>query len=243
MGTAAADTISFPDGDFASAAWTNVTLDEDEPQTETIARILTSGNPDVFRQHTIDVGDLETGPDTAGLIGLDYLTGASFDPSTSGAVNFLQYTYDAKFISSTKTFGFLSFRPFLEQDGKIYLGNATISSGPGLTNSWTSFASGSLTTTDFQRLFGFGPGDPTDTPDFSSSGGLMDFGYLVAYSAAGGLAGTPFTMVHGIDNFEVTADFTAPTTQPIPEPSTLALFGMAGVGAVAWRWRRRKKAA
>lgn len=68
-------------------------------------------------------------------------------------------------------------------------------------------------------------------PDFSSSGGLIEFAVFTTQNATFEVPGT-FSQVFAIDNFEV-------SYTPVPEPATMLALGLGTAGLLRRRSRRR----
>lgn len=194
---APAATVTFSDGTFAGGDWdATKIIDTTAGATATFnaTQVAAGGNPGDFRQvtHIYDAGNIFVG---------HLALGATYDPSASGAIVSLDYSYDLIHINPPPNQA-VGYGIALYQTGSWY------SSAPFdliFPQVWTSFGLGSLTAANFALRAGAGPA----TPDFSGAGGLMTFGYLTANSNTGGAPG--LTRVSGIDNWRVEL-----TTVPIP---------------------------
>ena len=184
---------------------------------------------------------------------LSMLSSATFNPSTQGSMNNIDWSATVEDSGPTPAALF----PMLSQGGVFYMykGGAIVNSdltgdNAFYENSSTPSAQ-SLTDAleaEFEELDLVTPsitGSPygpetiaASTPDFSAAGGLITFGYL-SVSDSGGAR----------DNFAdheditVIVDFTAPPTAPAPEPSALllALCGIVCGGRLFRRSRCRTR--
>ena len=80
----------------------------------------------------------------------------------------------------------------------------------------------------------------SESPDFSTGGDALSFGFAQANSNP---SNTPSSNVvfmdWGVDNWAVTVTTeSGGSTDPVPEPGTLALFGAALIGFAVYRRRR-----
>ena len=221
-GQAKAATIS--DNQFNSSDWSTLTLFANNDATHSGFQSASGGNPGAFWRmiHTLPGGH----PSTHTFIWIfhQYL-GGFYDPSTDGAVAFLDYSedriqFDPPFVGAQ-----IGAYPALVQDGVVFF-------GLGMTfpnTTWQTASLTDLTAADFKDFdsMTFHGGDGIfDNPDFSSSGGAIHFGYIRANSTIPGSAS--ITTQHGIDNWSV-------AITPVPVPATVWLFGPALLGFVGCR--------
>jgi hypothetical protein len=71
------------------------------------------------------------------------------------------------------------------------------------------------------------------SPDFTSTGSAIDFGYLLQVTGGGF-----FTSVTGIDNYSLTVAATS-AAPAVPEPTSLTLLALGSLTLVGYGWRRR----
>jgi hypothetical protein len=227
---AQAGVVSFLDETFPDADWSTVVVQQDAGTSHTInGQIASGGNPGAYRQQTLSSLGLPGGT-TAGVNIASFRNLFTFDPSANGAIQSLNFSYDLAFLASpTSTAGF--FRPYIRQNGFIF-GIAGVNNSAA--GAWQTFQNTSTGASDWLEVTGSG-----SLPDFSASGGLIEFGYRTAVTFGCGLTTTcpPFDIVSGIDNYRVTVNFQDAGTA-IPEPSTYALFGSALLAGALWRRRR-----
>jgi hypothetical protein len=167
--------------------------------------------------------------DCGTLVFTAHLSTFSWNPYSQGAITGnLTMGYDI----STSTGGQVAFENVIRQGGKWFVSDYHLATyGLG----WESVLS---TPTAWCEVFlGFGPPNGYTCgggqPDFTSSGGQIDFGVVSANSGSYSRSG-------GIDNF--TVDFQHDPGQTVaPEPASIALVatGVLGLGLVT---RRRRKA-
>ncbi len=188
----AAGTVQFSDGDFNNGDWNVQTLVSGGTGTGSFVQQSSGGNPDFYRQHTIDLIS-----NTVVAIVAEY-TASNFDPSTGG-IGAIDYSEDARLTSGSDE-GMLTY-PLVVQDGVNYVGpsQATPESG------WTPKSANGLTSADFGRLLGNLNVDMSDNPDFALGASVVSFGYvrLVAVEADA-------TRIGDIDNWSVTVEVVEP---------------------------------
>jgi hypothetical protein len=200
-------------------------------------QVAAGGNPDEFRQ--IDLSNLDTGQN---IIAVDTRTGAVYDPTVSGAIASIDFSFDVNFLGGTAGTRVVGYRLALEQAGSRYFsgpGGAFlgVAQGPGNGlpgNSWDPFAFAGLTAANFVNLSG------PNALDFSSTGAPIAFGYLATTGMSlpnvdnGGTSS-------GIDNWfvGVTPIQDGGGLGVIPEPTSMLLFGLGGLGLGVVNRRRR----
>jgi hypothetical protein len=245
----AADTISYSDSEFATANWALTELADTSIDGQgSASQSTTGGNPGAFYNgHHSYQG--------AGLIRYGHVYspsgGASVDPSL-GAITSIDFAFDLKVISGTSgpatnqsalSDPAIVFYYLIEQGGNYFL-SSSVYSLLNQSDGWQSFSSSGLAASNFLRLNPVsGLFEAGQSPDFSTSGDVMHFGFAQANSNP---SNTPnynvVNMDWGVDNWSVTVNTEAATggTDPVPEPGTLALFGIVVLGYGAYRRRRTR---
>ena len=168
--------------------------------------------------------------------------GGSYDPSVDGPIGTIDYQEDQNQFDQIFFFGLPSgvfAQPALMQDGVVYAGPAI---GYNHADEWLTASLLGLTAADFVDFLSFefvvGGDGIFDNPDFSSSGNVIDFGFIRGDSNTG--PNEVFTIKHGIDNWSVTVN----AVNPVPLPAALPLFlsALAGLGLMGWRRKRKATA-
>jgi len=211
--------LSISDTEFADGDWTIVTeafpggAGDTQVGAASGFQVAAGGNPDAYRQGELAfVADVS--PFVADLlIGNSLRSGAVYDPSTEGAIVGIDTSIDALIPFFNDSTGGI----VLRQAGTFYYSSARWISS--LQNFWQTVAAPMQTAADFlaceDRLSALCAGAGTGSPDFSASGGPIEFGFWHATSTQNSRAST-FSV--RVDNWSITT---------VPEPSTAAL-GLGG---------------
>lgn len=234
--------VMFSDGDFPSDIWTDIDFVFDDPRvssaaplasTSSVARRATGGNPEAFRESTINwvFGDAILSG------GLNLV--AVYDPNAQGAIASIDANLDvfANLFEPLDTNGnpvdltgtpTLGWSVFIEQDGIRY---RSVDQQATSSSEWLTLPILDLRAADF------GSDEfPGSAPDFSSLGAPITFGYILGHGSVPENEGTPpLIIVHGADNWAVTIN---QVISSIPEPATLALIS---TGLTAFGWMRGRK--
>ena len=195
-GSAAA--VTFSDGTFVNSDWAATKDFDSTPSSNaTFAayQVLTGGNPGAFRE----TDHVWTGP--GGFIVDQFQVVTVYNPAVNGPVVAINSSFDLKFVGGSAGTSQVGYEVILRQNGSVYFSprSLAVALGPGngLPGPWLSFGSFGLTAADFKLLVGPGPA----TPDFSSAGAPIQFGYLTTNgSDHGGIESTK----SGIDNWSLT---------------------------------------
>lgn len=156
----------------------------------------TGGNPTDYRQTEFLI------PGVASIEVFHGFTGALFTPALQGPIDSVDYDEDRIQLNPPFSGAVVSASAGLRQHGIIYRGPSSNSS----STSWESLSLAGLTETDFDDGSG-------GHPDFSSTGGPMQFGFIRSSSSSGN-SNTTFTITSGIDNWFNTLFYT-PTLQTL----------------------------
>jgi MYXO-CTERM domain-containing protein len=224
-------------GDMLDGDWTQQVLRDTGPSSVALSASPGGGNGGSFWLHEM------TRPqgfgDSSNVVA-NLFTAASWDPSTQGAVDLIEFALDARGLFSTgigiPISGFV--RPVIEQGGIVYsvAGTSTQLNVGATWQTITRLFSDSDNWIDLAAT-------PGVLPDFSSSGGIIHFGYRYELSLTcptfNNTAGCTAAQTRlGVDNFRVTVG-TDVQAAAVPEPPVTALLAVAMLG-LAWAGRRRQ---
>jgi hypothetical protein len=206
VASARAGSIVFSDETFDDAHWNAIITQDSTPGMDagvTPEQILSGGNPDAFRQTRHDWDQ------PGGLVVLHLRDGAIYDPSTSGAIDRIDTSFDLLFVDGSQGTSQVGHRPAFVQDGLIYSTSGFTALGIARRNEgWQSFVFKDLGA----DVFPLGP-------DFSATGSPIQFGYLANNS--GTREELDVSTTSGIDNWSI-------TVHQLPEPGAPALLILFG---------------
>jgi PEP-CTERM motif len=226
-----AQSVSYSQSTFDPLQWSFSTVTLDGVGTGTEALSPSGGNPGDYWRHTFGIAQ-HSGTSRRRIANMN--STFLYDPSVRGALESLSFSFDV-LGSSTSGFNvpfFGFFVPTLRQNGQFFFTSTSAISTAGWSN-FTMSLSGASSWTD--------PNNSGSAlrPDFSSSGGVIEFGYI--YSVGANCLATTCgaaSIDAGLDNFSVTATAAGPSTT-VPEPSTYALMAAGLAGMLVMARRRR----
>lgn len=200
---ATAGTVVYEDSTFNDADWSMrfVVSGFFDPQLPSDRQVSSGGNPGAYRE--INLKFDSTFIETWMFFGLYSKAGATYEPSTQGAIEAIHYSEDAiiddfNFSSSGQEIGLsLIQQPF----GRIYVALASV-----IETNWTHKSLPNLKANDFVEISG-GILDLNSHPDFSASGGNMAFGYVRGLESYSGIRRS-LDLRGGIDNWRVEVETT-----------------------------------
>lgn len=186
-----ATTVVFQDGTFPNASWTVLIEGINGGGTGSGTQTASGGNPGAYRQTTNTTNSAVGTGFSNSVFVFHRLAGAVHDPSTSGPITSIDYSEASIRISG----GAQACGLALRQGGVIYYGPLFVN--PTTLNVWATTTQPGLTAANFDAL---APG--LQTPNFTSLGGPIEFGFARANSTSTGGPGS--TTVGGIDSWTVT---------------------------------------
>lgn len=197
-GTSPGAAATFSDTQFLPADWTITTETLNLGGSVTASQVTTGGNPGAFRRINDVLASATGQPFSNSVFGSHARAGATWSPAVQGQIAALAYQEDAYRYAGS---GVQANGIALRQGGVIYYGPGSVT--PGTTGVWANYAWSGLTATSFDAL---APG--VQNPDFSPSGGVIQFGFYRANSTSVG--GGAATISGGIDNWNVTIEQATP---------------------------------
>lgn len=210
VASAGAQTFSYSNADFINGTWSIVAETGAGGSTGGASQATNGGNPGNYLS-------VVNHSNNEGISTFTFFPASVFHPSTQGAITSVDLSFDAIMLGSDGQ----GFSAALRQGGVNYL---IIPENTSYPASWTNASWLGVTASNFGTW-----ADNSAHPDFSTSGGPIEFGFSNSNGAFGFR-----TTSSGYDNFSVAVSFTA-----IPEPATYAaLLGAGAVGFAAWRRRR-----
>lgn len=191
---ASAQTVLF-DGTFANPDWEHgVLYSEPTSSLGVVAQVAAGGNPGSYQggEHTVN------NPGARIYDGHVYLGGDAFDVASNGPIVSLTVEYDFRTFQGGVVNGLL-----VRQAGQNYIYN--IDPGNPHVN-WDPLSVTGLTDANPGWSVITATGPSGGSPDFSSNGAAVEFGYYTfnEYPPVRGGGGTGITFSWGIDNFRVT---------------------------------------
>lgn len=210
------------DATFANADWT--------------LNVFPGGNGGsvIASQATIGPNFIRSVSDTVNnfqsiIVGTHIYGPFTYNPGTSGAIVSLSYSENAICLSGCFGNG-QSSGPVIVQGGFHYVYTGFLITGP--STSFHPLTLSGLTAADFARVLVTGSTyfDNTQHPDFSTAGGPIQVGF---FRANGALVSSGYTLVGGIDDWQVTITAAAATAAAVPTLSPFAMAGLALLLAVA----------
>ncbi|MBL8876380.1 MAG: hypothetical protein JNM86_11350 [Phycisphaerae bacterium] len=217
-----AHAVVFFDGVFNNADWTLTTVTNANGAGSATAgfQVPVGGNPLQYRRIRNSLN--ASGP-LAAVIGLHMRGTYSYNPG-GGAISVINYSEDSiNFVNQPgngQGSGLVIF-----QSGTYYIQRTPILTMPYATfNTWQPNAAPGLTSSDFWELTNTGTLLSGNNPDFSASGGVMQFGFW-----RGNSGNSSYQTDCGIDNWRV-------EIIPVPGPTGSAVLALSGL--IACRRRR-----
>ncbi len=218
--TALTATVTFTDTEFLLGNWNAVTV----AQTNNVNTLETNepgGNPGAMRSMRHQMGLFGSFPVSIDRAHLLVDPTRTFTPSASGAINFVNITVDGKISEAFNNSGPgapATMRQYfaVRQGGTVFVANAPAFSQNFTNTAWPTVGGdpGRLRLTNLTAA-NFAPIGGGASPDFSATGGALQFGYVRGTTTSDYL-----DVFHDADNFEVVVDFAG--APPPPPPGTSA---------------------
>ncbi len=191
--------VVISDDSFFSSDWQIYKVESVGGTSHTFQQAPTGGNPDAFRSMTHTLPPQP--PDVLAKILVTHLyLGDSYDPGLQGAISHIDYAEDGKMLSLPWPDAHSITYFALVQDNRLFLSNDFITFIGNTT--WQSDMLTNLTASDFAADDG-----SEDQPDFSASGGVIQFGYARFNTRTETLPPVPsnqdLVYEHGLDNWTV----------------------------------------
>ena len=217
----------FTDPTFTLGNYSQVIYNSDTADVTVTVQETASGNPGTAMEvlNTWSTPNI-TFTTITGLINTTFL----YNPSTQGPIQSIDFSVDRYITLVGGTLGGTNNGTvLLLQNGKYYFDQIT---GPALVaGTFQTIPAAGLLASDFQLLdFTTGIVDGTQHPDFSASGGLIDFGTRVSFGHIN-MVNSGGTLDVRLDNLTISL-----TTTPEPGAYGLVAAGLAGL----WFLRRRR---
>ncbi len=217
--------VVFFDGIFNNSDWSlnSITNANGVGSSALGFQVLTGGNPNEYRR--IRNNNVISGPSGA-LIGMHLNALSFYNPSSSGAISFINYSEDSINFLPTQAGNGQGTGLLIFQSGKYYTLRTPTLVMPGPTYAvWTANSAPGTVASSYWEITPSGNILPFSNPDFSASGSLMQFGFW-----RGNSGNSSYQTDCGIDNWRV-------EIAQVPTPGSLGL--LAAGGALAVRRRRR----
>ena len=216
-GYGVANAVIISDTEFAPVNWNATVLNSTGGATQSVSQISTGGNSGAYREmiHTL--------PPLSSISVIHQFLGASYDPSSQGAIDSIDYTEDHIQFNPPFQGAAIGAVAALLQDGNWFF-------GPNMTFtdlSWQTVSLSGLTASNFLTN--------GMLPDFSDMGGVISFGFARSNSNTGNQI--EYTTTSGIDNWSFTVNSQSPST--VPEPAAILLFGAGLIGLSGVRKRHK----
>ena len=194
-----ATTVTFSDGDFQVVDWSVATEVLNLGGSVTASQVASGGSLGAYRRidNTLNSA-VGTGVSNS-VFAFHKRVGATYDPSVNGAILSIDYSEGSLRVSG----GVQACGLALRQAGIIYYGPTFLN--PTTFGVWATTTQTGLVAGQFDAL---APG--VQNPNFSASGGLVEFGFVRANSTSVGGGGG--TTVGGIDNWQVTVTVDSPVS-------------------------------
>jgi hypothetical protein len=185
-------TVTFSDTEFAPGDWTTqLVYTSGNGGSGLASQQPGGGNPGACWRVTHTIA---TRPAKVGL--LHERAGATYDPQTEGAIDGIDFAFDATTIQDPG-YGGQSATLGIKQNGIVYCG-PFFANGTGV---WQGTAQSNLSATDFKLWDG-----TLSHPDFSTGGGVIQFGLVTTnHNPPDGIIGGSTTTVD-YDNWSVAID-------------------------------------
>jgi hypothetical protein len=188
---------TFFDGTFNPADWEVILFTGGNGGTTTTTQVTSGGNPGEYRRIENTINNAP-GPGLRSRVwGFHRRIGATYNPQVQGTIDSIDYSEDSILISGAGQG--MGTGPAMRQNGGVYVIVPFLITPE---DSWTHKQLTGLSEANFVLMTGGEPPvDPTQHPDFSASGGPIEFGFVRANSTGPGGGG--FERTGGIDNWSL----------------------------------------
>ncbi len=215
-GSIARADVTLQDGTFTNSNWVLEVVQIGSQTGIATAGQSPTGNPGTARNVSHTLGNLP-GDQITTLSRYGTTQATRYDPVTQGAIASVDWTIDARFVGGSTAGGGQAIMLGLKQGVIIYYADYDLT---GFSGAWNTFSATGLTSTSFSRIDG-----AAGTPDFSSSGAPIRFGFITSNGTSFGTYSTSVDY----DNFSV-------NIVQVPASGAIALAGVGLLGAA----RRRR---
>lgn len=215
-----AHAVTFFDGIFNNPDWSLTTITNAGGAGSSVGafQMPVGGNPTQYR---LIRNNLQISAPNSLVLGVHMNNTAFYNPSISGAITSINYSEDSINLVNQGGNGQGSGLAIVQGGNTYILRNPILVMPYSGFSTWTANPAGGLVASDLWRVDNAGNLFSGQNPDFSASGGIMQFGFWRGNSS-GGISSGVFNSECGIDNWSVTI---------IPAPSAAMALALGGVFA------------
>ena len=229
-----ASVLSYLDGTFNPADWTTEVTAVPSNATFTAEQSANLGNPGDWKSIRLVSSQTPGGGTSRPFVLYAFHSGFVWDAAVNGPLGQVSLEVDLRLLNAAPQ-GSVFIQPALLQDGLEYFLSTDVAPAARTTDAaWNTFRF-DAGTEGWIVGGGGGPG-----PDFSSSGGPIQFGFRAGISLICNAPETSFctatNIVTGLDNYNLTL-----TVVPLPAAGWLLGSGLLGLAVLRRRSRPQKR--